>query len=99
VNRPRAHTFRGRRYKIKWRKPRDPSKDCKMTNQGYCTDPKNANPTMAIDPNLCEETLLKVAIDEAIHATFWDLDNDAVDEAATDIASFLRRVGFGLAGK
>lgn len=69
---------------------------CKMTNQGYCTDPKGANPTIAIDPNLREDTLLKVCIDEAIHATFFDLENDAVGEAATDIASFLRRVGFGL---
>lgn len=82
MNRPHAHTFRGRRYRIKWRKPKD------RKHGGYCENPKGKNPEITIHPELDDENLLRVVIDEGIHACFYDLDNESVGEASTDIAAF-----------
>ena len=41
-----------------------------------------------------DQRMLKVLIDEALHACVWDLDNEAVDERSTEIAEFLWRCGY-----
>lgn len=90
----RSHKFRDRRYRVKWRKPRD-GKDGVVVN-GCCEDPTGGKPSISINPSLSEEEFLAVAIDETLHACFFDLDNLSVDEASEDISNFLWRVGFRL---
>lgn len=37
--------------------------------------------------------MLATLLDEAMHACFWDLDDDCVDQASEAIAKFLRKCG------
>ena len=93
----KSHIFRGLRYKIKWR-PITKAERKKMkytqTLLGTCDGPSSVGKTITIDPTVSGEELLKVAIDEAIHACMWDLDNVAVDEMSSSISSFLWKIGF-----
>lgn len=86
------HTFRGRRYAIKWRKPKTHPLDV-----GTCDPPHVVNKTIEIDPRQEEKEILRVAIDEGLHACHWDIDNDSVDETSTCLSDFLWRIGFRLA--
>lgn len=93
----KSHIFRGLRYKIKWR-PITKAEQKKMkytqTLLGSCDGPSSAGKTITIDPTTHGSEFLKVVIDEAIHACIWDLDNVAVDETSSSIASFLWKIGF-----
>lgn len=51
---------------------------------------------MRVNPNMGEDDLLRILIDESLHACFFDLDNESVGDAAGDISKFLTRVGFRL---
>ncbi len=81
-----SHTFRGKKYKIRWRKlPKD---------DGACDPPTNEGKMITIDPHLSDADLLETLIHEATHACQWDLADDAVNETSHDIARFLSRCGF-----
>jgi hypothetical protein len=77
--------FRGRRYIVRWRK---------MKGLGLCDPPDLPKKKITLNSNLKGKELLRVAVDEAIHACFWDLDNDMVGEASYAISDFLDRIGF-----
>lgn len=94
----KRHSFCGKRYNITWEKPPKwpDGKGNKFQPTGLCDSPDSLDPTIVIDPQLTEEELLKTAIDEAIHACIWPLDNDFVDEMSESIGSLLWRMGFRL---
>ena len=72
--------FRNRKYRIKW------SEDDGL---GSCEHPKTKRKTITLNPTLSGNELIRVAVDEAIHACFWDLDNESVGEASESIAKLL----------
>lgn len=90
-NRPRTHKFKGEEFKILWKKCFIKGVEC----DGTCSvAPKTR--TITINPNLSERRLLKVLIDESIHACCWDLDNDSVGQYSDAITSLLWKVGYRL---
>ena len=72
--------FRGKKYRIRW---------SKIGGLGSCEHPKTKNKTITLSPDLKGNELIRVAIDEALHACFWEFDNDVVGEASSSIAKFL----------
>lgn len=101
-NRPDHHKFRGDIFEIKWKKiyPYKEFKHELDAGERITATTLNTkkDKVITIDPDMIEdeEYLLIVLIDEALHACFWDLDNDSVAEASTSIAKFLKKIGFTL---
>jgi hypothetical protein len=95
VNRIRSHVFRGRRYAVRI-EPIDSGvkKACPKAIATCEGPPSSKNKAITIDPKVTGITLLKVAIDEGLHACLGDLDNTAVDEMSESISRFLWRLGF-----
>ena len=101
-NRIDSHVFNGRRYRIVWKRPRSEGKcdkcgqpvDC--PTDGGCDPPDNLDKCIQIGPKLPEPILLETAIHEALHATLWVVEEQAIDVTARDVASFVRRIGFHL---
>jgi len=70
------HDFRLGRYKIDWSEP-----DKSENAHALCSSPYVKNKTIQISPNLDDDKfLLQVLLDESIHASVWELDNDVVEE-------------------
>ena len=61
---------------------------------GYCTDRTQKGRHIAIDEKATGRMELDVTIHELLHAAYPDLNEQAVTEAATDIASVLWRLGY-----
>jgi len=87
ANMPQAQVFRGTAYSIHWRKPRIKAAG------GTCDSPNKKNPAIEIWPGLNDKNLVRVLIDEAIHACMWDIDNDAVAQTSAAISDFLWNCG------
>lgn len=47
-----------------------------------------------VDESQTGKDLLEVLIHEALHACYWDLDEEAIDEAGVDIAQMLWKFGY-----
>jgi len=82
----KRHRFCHGNYKIVWKKPHN----C----EGLCSDPTDR--IIHINPKLDDKELLRVCLDEAIHANAWNLDNDYVAEMSDSMAEFLYKIGFRL---
>lgn len=80
--------FRGKQYEIEFVK--------KLPNQDYglCDKPDKKNPIIKIRSGLLKKELLEVAIHEGLHACFWDLDEEAINESAKSISSLLWKLGY-----
>ena len=61
---------------------------------GKCDPPDRKRRTIQVVERLDPERELDVFIHEMLHACFWDLDENSVSEAATDIARVLRSIGY-----
>lgn len=88
----RAHTFRGKQYSIVFAKLH---KDA----DGTCSHPESKRKLITIAPQLTGERLLDTLIHEPLHAMFWDMDEEAIASAATDLARWLRRNGYRRTGE
>lgn len=86
----KAHTFRGKRYKIVRRKLK------KERCDGLCDDPTEPGKMITLDSRLTGQRALEVALHESLHASAWDLSEEAVDAISTDCAAFLWRLGYKL---
>lgn len=84
----KSHTFRGRRYRI------DIHNRLHRNLNGQCDAPTTLGKTIHLRKNIPDKEFLETALDEAIHACLWELDNDIVGDCATDIARFLTRLGY-----
>ena len=87
----KSHTFRGRRWWLRWKRFR-------LDQAGECEAPHVTGKTISIDPRLADLKLLETLIHEGIHACQWDLAEEAVHSTAADIARLLWRVGYRLPG-
>jgi hypothetical protein len=84
---PLFHSFRGRRYVVRF-VPH-------FNDAGHCDHPSVADKEIIIKKEANDKLEeLDTILHEAIHATFWDLDEAAVGEGAEAIARFLWRLGY-----
>jgi hypothetical protein len=87
----RSHVFREKKFKIKWRAPRN----CKDTPKGHNEfgryDPNKME--LMIFPSSDPMELLDTVLDETTHANYPDLDNDSVREGVESTMSLLKRMG------
>ncbi len=91
-NKIKSHKFPQGEYRIVWREP-------KIKNEkwdGYCESPDTKDRKILINPNVEEFDLMRIAIDEGCHASFWVIDNDEVDKFSQSMAEFLWSIGFRL---
>jgi hypothetical protein len=61
---------------------------------GHCSDPSDVNKTIRLKSGLKGEEELEVLIHEMLHACFWDIAEESIDEAGVDIARVLWRLGY-----
>ena len=87
------------RFKLVWKEPEQEDKDSIWF--GYTTHPHERHtgrmkrmPVIKINPDIHPFLLLKVLIDEGIHAGCFHLDNDIVDNISTSIARLLLQCGY-----
>lgn len=82
-----THSFRGKRYRIQLKKP-------SRNDMGSCDPPEKMDRTILIDPAIRGMPLMGLLIHEALHACYFDLAEEPVNDAAQDIARLLYRFGF-----
>jgi len=85
----RTHSFRGRRYRIKFTADGLP-----RGYYGQCDPPTARHPTIVIRPGLSKQEKLYTIVHEAMHACYWDIAEVAIEGAADDIARLLLRLGY-----
>ena len=85
---PRSHIFRGTRYRLKF------GHTWADETKGETDAPNQPKPEIRIRKHLRGLMLLDTLIHEGLHATLWDLDDDAVHATASDIARLLWRLGY-----
>lgn len=103
----KSHTFFGKKYKVKFGALKDNAtpeelKACAQkcglkTNEIMAmTDNRGTKGQTILISDTIEndKDLLRVLLDEGLHACDDRLDNDIVDKYATDLASFLWRCGY-----
>ena len=79
------HKFRGKRWRVQSQR---------ALENGYLGEcsPDKKRICIPIQGDTLHE--LDVIVHEALHACFYDMDEECIDEAATDIAKFLWRLGW-----
>jgi hypothetical protein len=87
LERIKSHRFRLGRYRLVWRNPNNHA-------DGTCDPPDAKGKKIFIRRTLPPRRLLEVLVDESIHASCWDLDNEVVVEMAERISAFLWRCGY-----
>ena len=80
----------GRRWRVKLVPAREMPRDA----LGDCDHPPGRHPTIRIRRNLPQRELLDTAIHEVLHASLPALSEEAVTEAAHDIARVLFSLGW-----
>lgn len=61
---------------------------------GHCEGPQVLNKTIAICEKLKGERKLDVIIHEILHAAYWDLSEEAIEETGRDLSRILWRLGY-----
>jgi len=61
---------------------------------GDCDPPSVSNRKIRIRKGLEPGMELEIVLHELLHAAFWDFDEVAVSEAAADISTVLRKLGW-----
>lgn len=79
--------FHGRRWVLRFVPNLGP-------NRGVCDSPETRGKEIKIQAGLKDEELLEVLIHESLHACAWNLDEEAVQKTAEDIARMLWRIGY-----
>lgn len=87
---PKRIKLNGRIYRLVYRQlPKRPRKI-----YGMCDEPAKKGKTITIATGLSEIDEMDTIIHECIHGLVWHIDEAMVEQAATDIARVLYRVGF-----
>ncbi|MEK6832848.1 MAG: hypothetical protein AABY32_02280 [Nanoarchaeota archaeon] len=81
------HKFNKKLYEIKLSNRTDSS-------DGSCDDPSTKKKTIVIKEKLNPKRKLEVFIHEALHALFWNLEEETVTNSAEDIGKFLWKLGY-----
>jgi hypothetical protein len=66
------------------------SRDC----DGNCDEPKTQPRKIRVRKSLIGKRKLEVILHEFLHASYWDLDEEAIDTTARDIAAILWKLGY-----
>jgi len=86
-------TIRGTRYEIRFYRRLHNADGVAL--RGQCEAPTSNPPRLIqIVRDQSEVMLLDTLIHEILHAAFWDLDETAVTETATDLARILEGFGY-----
>lgn len=87
LRKPKYHTFDGKKYRLKWRKPRGAI--------GLCAPPNRplAERVITISPHGSSEEIVNTIIHESLHANLWVLDEFIVHQTADDITALLVKCG------
>jgi hypothetical protein len=91
----RSHTFRGRRYNIRW-VPRLKGSDG-IDKYSDCDVGVGKKPTIRYSQYMFKrnpEEFFEKAFHEAIHACLQDLDEESVTATAEDVTRYMRREGY-----
>ena len=67
-------------------------------DRGQCDSPTKRAKAIRIRSDLRGEERLEILIHEMLHAAFWDMDEEPVEESAADIARALWRIGYRMDG-
>jgi len=67
-------------------------------DRGQCDAPTKRAKAIRIRSDLRGEERLEILIHEMLHAAFWDMDEEPVEESAADIARALWRIGYRMDG-
>lgn len=95
--RVQRHRFMGQWFRFIWRRPKMARSERSPGYRIIAATQNTAKVKMIeVDPALSERDLLRALLDEGIHACFWDLDNERVEQASKSIAYLLWRVGYRL---
>lgn len=78
--------IRGKRWRYVRRKLKD--------LRGYCQAPTTLRKQIVIDSRLRGIELLATILHELLHAAFWDLDEEVVEQVCRDFARVLWRLGW-----
>ncbi len=101
----KSHKFREQKFKMIWKRPRVTKQDVeeyRSTSGNRKIKAKDIeisgkvrpNPKiMWIAPNLPVEKLLETTIHESLHACYWDLDENAIDEGTKSIMGLFKKMG------
>lgn len=79
-------TIRGKRYRLRF----VPG----LKHYGMCDAPDKAGKEIKVRRSLRGQLKLDTIIHECLHAALWDLGEESIDQAATDIARVLTRLGY-----
>ena len=80
-------TIRGKRWNLVFEK-------IDGEEAGYCEPPCRKGKRIVVHDTLCEEETLRVVCHEVMHAAYWDLDEEAIDTATTDLARIVWKLGY-----
>jgi len=61
---------------------------------GDCDNPADPNRTIRIRSGLKDEQELEVLLHEMLHACFWDISEESIEESGIDIARVLWQLGY-----
>jgi len=81
----KSHSFRSRKWRII---------DAGQGNGGECHAPHIKGREMCIPVDGDSFHDLEICIHESLHALFWDLDEEVVEESGHDLARLLWRMGW-----
>lgn len=65
-------------------------------DRGSCDAPTKKAKAIKIRSTLKGQERLEILIHEMLHAAFWDLDEEPIEETAADIARALHGLGYKL---
>ena len=83
----RSQIFRGQRWRV------EHVKKLKGAD-GDIDDPSTTGKVLRLKEGLPPVRELECAIHEGLHGCFWDLDEAAITQSATDLARWLWRLGY-----
>ena len=75
--------------------PYDISFSPHRTNNGTCRGPIGTKPgRITIDSSLTSRPELRFILHEALHACFWDISEEAINQSSDDISRILWDLGY-----
>ena len=64
------------------------------THRGDCSRPDSKRPEIRIKAGMSQAETLEVICHEFLHAAFWCLAEESIDESAASLAALLRKMGY-----